>query len=247
MKNQNITTPKTFPRPPNHRNSSSLRDHRIYKEVSFQNIFAPQPSLTKNPKQKTKTTTNPQTQETPPLHRIDEPIPDFFDKNPSEARLASSRLLGEETVATCENLIAEDIDNDFALTIKGHSSHDHLEKFKNSVIVVAMSSQSSSEILKSILAEGVNNLVIKPMGGLQHLITFESMEDKQAMLDSCWLDRWFIEISEVDESTTSRWRQTTLSIYGVPLATWNYENFTILAVSMVGSSQLTTPILHLLR
>lgn len=68
-------------------------------------------------------------------------------------------------MATCENLIAEDIDNDFALTIKGHSSHDHLEKFKNSVIVVAMSSQSSSEILKSILAEGVNNLVIKPMGG----------------------------------------------------------------------------------
>lgn len=57
------------------------------------------------------------------------------------------------------------------------------------------------------------------------MITFESMEDKQAMLDSCWLGRWFIEISEVDESTTSRWRQTTLSIYGVPLAAWNYENF----------------------
>lgn len=44
-------------------------------------------------------------------------------------------------------------------------------------------------LIDLIVAEGVDCLKIKPMGGILHLITFDSMEDKKAMVESKWLDQ----------------------------------------------------------
>lgn len=124
-----------------------------------------------------------------------------------------------------ENLIAEEIDGEFSLVIKGSRIIEKSEMIERSAIAVALSSQSSPQILESILAKGVNSLTIKPMGGLLHLITFESLEEKQAMLESGWLDQWFIDITEVDDNIATQWRQTTICVYGVPISAWTYENF----------------------
>lgn len=63
------------------------------------------------------------------------------------------------------------------------------------------------------------------MGGILHLITFESQEDKQTMLDSKWLDRWFLDFQKVDNDNASVWKEAWMSVYGVPLGAWVYENF----------------------
>lgn len=80
-----------------------------------------------------------------------------------------------------ENIYAEKIEEEFSLIVEGTRNKDNEELFKRSVFVVAISFQSSSEILDSVLAEGVNCLVIKPMGDLLHLITSDSLEDKVAI------------------------------------------------------------------
>lgn len=76
-----------------------------------------------------------------------------------------------------------------------------------------------------ILAEGVNSLSIKAMGEMQHLITFESVEDKQKASESKWLERWFIAIRNVNKHSAALWRETWVNIYGTPLIAWGYRNF----------------------
>lgn len=58
-----------------------------------------------------------------------------------------------------------------------------------------------------------------------HLITFVSMDEKEVMLRSKWLDQWFEFISDVKTNSSTLWRETWLSVYGVPLVAWSYENF----------------------
>ena len=51
------------------------------------------------------------------------------------------------------------------------------------------------------------------------------MEDKKSLLESQWLDRWFLKIKDVDCNSKALWRETWISILGVPLIAWDYENF----------------------
>lgn len=90
---------------------------------------------------------------------------------------------------------------------------------------MANSSTPSHILLNYILAAGVNCLNIRPLGGMMHLITFASLEDKVAMIESRWLESWFDHINEVPSSFTPLWRETWIKIYGVPLSAWSYDNF----------------------
>lgn len=63
------------------------------------------------------------------------------------------------------------------------------------------------------------------MGGMQHLLVFDSFEDKKAIIESKWLERWFITIKNVNTHSATLWRETWINIYGVPLIGWSYENF----------------------
>lgn len=55
------------------------------------------------------------------------------------------------------------------------------------------------QILDHILAEGVSCMSIKPVGGMLHLISFDSLEDKKAMLERHWLENWFVELKDDDD------------------------------------------------
>lgn len=108
--------------------------------------------------------------------------------HPSTHRFMSSRTLGEDIENIRESSGAVDIDGDFIASLKGKKCDENTEMLQISVVAVAMSSQSSEAIMDAILAQGVNNLSIKPMGGMLHLITFVSSKDKQAMIEGKWLD-----------------------------------------------------------
>lgn len=136
-----------------------------------------------------------------------------------------SRVLGENTEKVREKIELEEMDGDQLISTKGKRSGEKDELFSRSVIAVAHSSSSSEVIHGHILAQGVNCLKINPLGGLLHLITFATMEDKEAMVESQWLLNWFMEIKQVNKSSAAIWRQTTLVIYGVPISAWNYGNF----------------------
>ena len=94
---------------------------------------------------------------------------------------------------------------------------------KRSAIAIKEASQSSESIMDQILSEGVNCLKIKAMGGLQHLIIFDTIEDKKSMIESKWLERWFISIRNVNSQSASLWRESWLNIYGVPLIAWGHK------------------------
>lgn len=139
--------------------------------------------------------------------------------------MVSTQILGEATEDARNNLIAKEENDEFMLVLKGTRNTENEELFARSSIAVARSSMSSEDILSRILAEGVISLTIKPMGGLLHLISFESVEEKEALLESKWLDNWFMDIRNVNSSVSSQWRETWIKIYGVPISAWNYENF----------------------
>lgn len=212
-------------KPYSHIQKSSLRDQRTYREATMpnphQNHKSPTPPTITPVKQNTSPPTNPALEQ----FQEEDPQPDFFNKNPSKARITSSKILGEATVEARELLIAETIEEEFALVIEGSRNLDNKELFDRSLMAVAQSSLSSNEILNCIIAEGVLSISIKPLGGLLHLIIFENMEEKLAMMESNWLDRWFIAFRQVNDKIATQWREITLNIYGVPLTAWNYENF----------------------
>lgn len=137
----------------------------------------------------------------------------------------SSRLLGEKVEKIRDELVVEEFEREKLMAIKGETSHENDELFKRSVLAITSSSQASSQIHEHILAEGVTCITIKPLGGLLHLVTFASLEDKQAILKSHWLDTWFTELKEIEEDNSSKWKETWIRIYGVPLKSWSYENF----------------------
>lgn len=181
-------TPKPHPK-------SSLRDHRSYREVSLpKNDKHPSNHHHSQPDQPHPHADQPPSPLNNPISKIMEiqeidPQPDFFGKNPSKARIASTRILGEATESARNNIVAEEIDGEFSLVIKGERNLDNQELFDKSLIGVAHSSLSSKEIWNCIVAEGVISLSIKPLGGLLHLITFDSIEEKSAMFQSQWLEK----------------------------------------------------------
>lgn len=72
---------------------------------------------------------------------------------------------------------------------------------------------------------GVSCISIKPMRGMLHLISFNTIEVEQAILDSNWLDICFLDIRDVNSKCAPLWRRTWIKVYGVPLSAWGYENF----------------------
>lgn len=143
----------------------------------------------------------------------------------SQARIISSRILGEDVEQAKLDLEVGELECEEAGLLKVHKNPENEELLNRSVIVVDNSPTPTSSILSQILSEGVNCLTMKPMGGPLHLITFESLEDKLAMIESKWLSKWFMEIRNVNNSCTTQWRETWIKVYGVPLAAWSYDNF----------------------
>lgn len=137
----------------------------------------------------------------------------------------SSRCLGENTKQVWNSLKEIDVDDEFAAAIDGESCEENDEMLQRSAIGVTDSIQAFEAIMDHILAEGVNCLSIKTMGGMQHLITFNSLEDKQTVIESKWLERWFIAVRDVNKHSAALWRETWLNIYGTPLIARGYKNF----------------------
>ena len=189
------------------------RDSRTYKEVT-----SPQPGQT-----------HPQhhpIHHTPPYNKPPSPKTTTLTfPHPSSHRIMHSRALGDDTEKIRSTLGAIDLEGDYVAAIKGKKCDENEEMMHRSVVAVAASPQSSELLMDMILTEGVNNLSIKTMGGMLHLITFVSNEDKKAMVESKWLDQWFVSIQDVNDQTSALWRETWLNIYGVPLSAWSYENF----------------------
>lgn len=57
-----------------------------------------------------------------------------------------------------------------------------------------------------------------------HLISFETMEDKIAIIGGKWLLNWFLDVRDVNNKHAPIWRETCLYVYGVPLGAWGYDN-----------------------
>lgn len=212
-------------------------DHRSYRDISAnvyqktpQNlnkkpsqISNPQPVNLKNYNQENSQTLKQSHQTIPPQEK--DPVPECFVFVPDTVRRMSSRILGEEVESTLDDLIVKKINGEETIVIKGVKCKENEELFNRSSIAFAHVSQSSNQILEHILKEGFLNLTIKPMGGLLHLITFDTLEDKKAMIESKWLDRWFMEVRDINPECGSRWKETWIRIYGVPLSGWGYDNF----------------------
>ena len=137
----------------------------------------------------------------------------------------SSHILGEDTEKVRDELYICTFEEEEFITIKGSKNSEMDELLNRSVIATAQSSLSSNRILDHILIEGVTCLIIKPLGGMLHLVTFETIEDKNAMIECDWLSRWFMDIRNVNSMSSSKWRESHLRIYGMPLHGWGYENF----------------------
>lgn len=130
----------------------------------------------------------------------------------------SSRVLREDTEQVREEITIAEFDGDQILKIKGKRNEENRELLERSVIGVATLFSSSEVILDHIISEGFLCLNIKPLGGMLHLTTFVSLEEKRAIIDSKWLLQWFQALlREVNKSTATLWRETWLTIYGVPL------------------------------
>lgn len=191
-------------------NKPRFRDYRSYREVTKASFPHSNPE-TNNPKK------------TQDLKKTPEVC--LIKPNPSRHRIMSSRCLGEHTEQVRESLKEIDAEDDFAAAIDGERCEENEETLLRSAIGVTDSIHASETIMDHILAEGVNCLSIKTMGGMQHLITFNSLEDKKAMIESKWLERWFIAIRDVNKHSAALWRETWLNVYGTPLIAWGYKNF----------------------
>lgn len=167
--------------------------------------------------------TTPKNHKIPPLEP--EPQPVCFKFEPTMVRKVSSRILGEDTEKIRDELYVCTMENEEFITLKGSKNSDMDELLNRSVIATAQSSLSSNCILDRILMEGVTCLSIKPLGGLLHLVTFETEEDKKAMVECEWLNKWFIDVRNVNSMSSAKWRETHLRIYGMPLHSWGYVNF----------------------
>ena len=217
--------PKTFNNdPPPPKPLVSKRDHRTYKQActgSSPNQTSPptQPIIEPSP------TKPPPPAGSPIPVALPTPLPECFRYEPSAERKLSSRILGEEVEKIRDNLEVKEIDGETLLTIKGKKGNRNAEILGRSVVATALSTLSSSEILSLILAEGINSLTIKPLGGLLHLITFLSVEEKEAFMECKWLEQWFHDIQDVAINCSAKWRKTWVNVYGVPIWGWEYENF----------------------
>ena len=197
-----------------HRNN--MRDSRSYKEVA--NTKNPQTHpVTENDLEEINPITSPQ--------KTPEPENNRSKPNPTKHRVMSSRLLGEDTERIRKALGEIDIDSEYAAAIKGYRCEENQEWLERSAIAITSSLQSAESIQDHIMSEGVNCLTVNSMGGMQHLLIFNTIEDKHSIMESKWLERWFLTIRDVDHNSKALWRETWIYIHGVPLIAWSYENF----------------------
>ena len=138
-------------------------------------------------------------------------------------RIMSSRTLREDTEKIRMSLSLVEGDSEFVAAIKGEKCKENSEMLN--AIAITEASQSSESIMDHILSEGVNCSKIKAMGGLQHLICFDTIEDKKSMIEGKWLERWFIAIRNVNSQSAALWRESWRNIYGVPLIAWGHKFF----------------------
>ncbi|KAI7994350.1 hypothetical protein LOK49_LG11G01162 [Camellia lanceoleosa] len=86
-------------------------------------------------------------------------------------------------------------------------------------------------IEEAMRIEGVNFVIIKPLGGVKVLLQFNTMEDMKEMLQGSrwWLETWFDEVYEWHCREFTLSRRVWLAIEGVPLNAWNSATFTKIA------------------
>ena len=201
----------------------SLRDNRSYKDATLRKDSPKNPRIHDN----RETMINPQISDSlkPTQHKTHTQNPKLIKPKPSYHRIMNSRALGEETEQIRNSLGEIDANSDYAASMRGSKCEENVELFRRSAIAVASSSLTSDTILNHILSEGVTCLTIKTMGGMQHLIIFETYEDKEDLMNSQWLLQWFDVVTNVNDQSATLWRKTQINIYGVPLIAWGYEIF----------------------
>lgn len=173
----------------------------------------------------------------PKLHLIlspePDPKPDCFKFEPTTHRRMSSRVLGEDVEKIRDELIVKSVDGEELIVLEGKMCPENKELFSRSIIASAASSMTLNQLMENIFVEGVSYLTIKPLGGMLHLITFSSLEDKVVTIESKWLEKWFLDLCNVNEKCAPRWRSVQIRIFGVPLSCWGYETSIKLDVPLV--------------
>lgn len=138
--------------------------------------------------------------------------PDCFKFEPTMVRRMSSRIPDIECIKD-ELEVSHDEGQEMIL-INGSRNCENDEMFSRSMIVMVATHLTSNQIL----AKNVTCLTIKTMGGLLHLIIFDSFEDKRTIFESKWLERWFFTIKNVNDVIGSLWREIWKKIMGYLLS-----------------------------
>ena len=135
--------PHSKPPPPR---NNAYRDHRTYKEASLNTNFKPKPRAQNQNQPKQNYT---EFQAIP--NQDQEPMPECFYFAPTPTRRASSRILGDVVEKTRDELTVEEFEDEKLITIKGAKSPENEELYSRSVLALAASSLSSSQIHQNIL------------------------------------------------------------------------------------------------
>ncbi|KAJ8429672.1 hypothetical protein Cgig2_010411 [Carnegiea gigantea] len=102
------------------------------------------------------------------------------------------------------------------ILLKGTRSKDNLIWLTRSAVGEAVDGISAEALQNTILAEGFNDVVVRPMGGNKYLLML-SLEDTLKNYAQ-FLMVWFRSV-----------KKTWVSCYGVPLHLWSSENFKMIA------------------
>lgn len=105
------------------------------------------------------------------------------------------------------------------MKIKASEVEDNREWLKRSAVGIAFGSATSDVIETQMLREGVRGIRVRSMGGMKHLLTFESEEHMKIFMEeySEWLEQWFEEVRIWNDRETTMWRTTWVTCIGVPV------------------------------
>lgn len=96
----------------------------------------------------------------------------------------------------------------------------------STILVARLKKITTTEhVLEGFLKTGFHNVVVKSMGGLDLIITFQSKDDRLAALSNPMVLGWFRYIKPWNGEASGSSRLVWLKCRGIPLNTWCHSTF----------------------